>query len=219
MGKCVILDYGLVLCHAPEEREIKKISEIFGIDPSTFWTRYERDRGLYDRGDLSAEEYWQKFGQGARAKLEAGEIEWLRKCDIEMWSRLKKPLLDWVGDLGAAGYKTGILSNLNKEFALHMRTKCDWLKRFDVQVFSSEVGMIKPDATIYRHCLQLLRAEPSEALFVDDREANIVAARREGITSVHFLSTEQLRTELEGLGFEVLPPVKGALTSSGIAEN
>lgn len=218
MGKCVILDYGLVLGHAPEEREIEKISQIFGIDPSTFWTRYEHDRGLYDRGELSPEEYWQRFARGAGAKLEAGEIEWLRRCDIEMWSRLEKPLLDWVDELAAAGYKTAILSNLNKDFALHMRTQCDWLKRFDVQVFSSEAGMIKPQPTIYRHCLQLLRAGPSEALFVDDREANIVAARREGITSVHFRSTEQLRAELEGMGFEVLPPVTDALPGSGIPE-
>jgi beta-phosphoglucomutase-like phosphatase (HAD superfamily) len=45
--------------------------------------------------------------------------------------------------------------------------------------FSSEIRKIKPDQEIYRHCLQLLNCTASEALFIDDREANVIAARRE----------------------------------------
>jgi len=44
-------------------------------------------------------------------------------------------------------------------------------------------------------------------LFIDDREANVIAARREGITSLVYQSTEQLRSELQTIGWSPLPSV------------
>jgi putative hydrolase of the HAD superfamily len=121
-----------------------------------------------------------------------------------MWSDLEQDLLVWVDQLCEAGYKTAILSNLNREFATHMRTECGWIERFDAQVFSSEIGQIKPDPEIYRHCLQLLDSSPDEALFIDDREINVAAARKEGIRSLLYRSIDQLRPELEAMGLKVL---------------
>jgi HAD superfamily hydrolase (TIGR01509 family) len=86
-----------------------------------------------------------------------------------------------------------------------MRAKCDWIKRFDLQVFSSEVGLTKPDPEIYRHTLRALETDPSDAIFVDDRVANIEAAEEIGITTVKYESRDQLRKEMEKLHFDVLP--------------
>ena len=208
MIKNIILDYGLVLCRAPKEATIDQISKMFGIDNKTFWLLYEMNRGVYDRGELSGTEYWQKFGDNTGTKLDERKIQWLRQCDIEMWSHLEERLFTWVDELRVTGYKTCILSNLNKEFATHMRTSNDWIRRFDFQVFSAEFGRIKPEPEIYRHCLELLECMPEEAMFIDDREANLVAARKEGILSLLFRSTEQLRTELQQIGFDVLPPLE-----------
>ena len=114
-------------------------------------------------------------------------------------------MLLWVDKLRAAGYQTSILSNLNKDFTGHMRTKCDWIHRFDFQVFSSEIGRIKPEPEIYQHCLKLLGSAPEQTLFIDDRESNVLAARAEGIASIQFRSLGQLRKDLEAMGFPVLP--------------
>lgn len=210
--KNVILDYGLVLCRAPEGKTIDELSNIFGIDHLAFWAHYERNRGAYDRGALSAEEYWKKFAEATGTTLDQAQIEWLRKRDIAMWSHLETDMLLWVDNLRAAGYKTSILSNLNKEFTHHMRTECEWIKRFDFQVFSADLGKIKPEPEIYMHCLDLLESFPEEALFIDDREANVVAARQQGISSILFRSVDQLKQVLESMGFDVLPsathPVK-----------
>jgi len=205
MFKSVLVDYGLVLCSAPAKKSIEEIVQIFGIDHSTFWTLYERNRGVYDRGDLDGEEYWQRFAEDTRRTLDQAQIDWLRRRDIEMWSQLEEDMLLWVDQLRAAGYQTSILSNLNKEFTRHMRTKCDWIHRFDFQVFSAEIGRIKPEPEIYQHCLKLLGSTPEETLFIDDRESNVAAARAQGIASIRFHSPGQLREELEAIGFPVLP--------------
>jgi HAD superfamily hydrolase (TIGR01509 family) len=132
-------------------------------------------------------------------------MRWLRKHDIQMWSRLNEEILDWAETLRTAGCKTFVLSNLNREFTAHLRATCDWLKQFDVQIFPSEIRKIKPDQEIYRHCLQLLNCTASEALFIDDREANVIAARREGITALVYRSAKQLRSELKAIGWSLLP--------------
>lgn len=110
-----------------------------------------------------------------------------------------------MDDLGKAGYKTAILSNLNREFAAYLRANCRWIKRFDFQVFSAEIGRVKPEPEIFKHCLHLVDFFPEEALFVDDRDSNVDAARREGIRSILYHSTNQLRIELRDAGFGVLP--------------
>lgn len=203
--KSVILDYGLVLCRAPQSGTIDQIAQMFRVDSETFWSLYERNRAVYDRGELSSQEYWQRFAEDAGTKLHQNQIQWLRKCDIEMWSDLEERMLVWVHELRAAGYKTSVLSNLNKEFAEHIRTRCHWIERFDVPVFSAELGRIKPEPEIYRHCLQLLECSAEEAIFIDDREANVYAAQKEGIASLLYRSTDQLRLELKLMGFGVLP--------------
>jgi FMN phosphatase YigB (HAD superfamily) len=89
----------------------------------------------------------------------------------------------------------------------HMRKNFAWLRNFDCQIFSCEARMIKPDHAIYRHCLGFLGVRPSEALFIDDRPANVEAARNVGLTAIQFESSRQLRVELEKTDFAILPAV------------
>ena len=87
----------------------------------------------------------------------------------------------------------------------YVRQQFRWLSLFDHQTFSAEVGLVKPDPGIYRHSLAGLGVEPEEALFVDDRESNIVGARAVGMFAIQFHSPAQLRDDLTKLGFPVLP--------------
>jgi putative hydrolase of the HAD superfamily len=203
----VIFDYGQVLCEPADPDVVERMSRMFSVDQSGFWRLYDRNREALDRGDLNPEEYWSEFGRESGIAIDNEQMRWLRKHDIKMWSRLNKDMLDWAETLRNAGYKTCILSNLNREFTAHLRATCDWVKRFDVHIFSSEIRKIKPDPEIYRHCLRLLNCTASEALFIDDREKNVIAARREGITSLVYRSTEQLRSELQAIGWGLLPLV------------
>lgn len=207
MLRNVIFDYGLVLCRPPTYQAIDRMSGVFGADHPTFWALYEKNRGLYDQGELTPGEYWSRFAQDAGTRIDDRQIESLRTWDIEMWSSLDESLIQWGDALRSAGYKTSILSNLNREFTAHVRKTFRWLERFDCLVFSSEVGLVKPDLEIYRHCLRALQGEAEETLFIDDREANVHAAHQLGITALQYCSKAQLSRELQARGFDILPVI------------
>lgn len=58
---------------------------------------------------------------------------------------------------------------------------------FDVEVFSCEVGSVKPEPAIYLGCLERLGVAPAEAIFVGDGGSNELAgARQLGMRTVLF---------------------------------
>jgi putative hydrolase of the HAD superfamily len=203
----VIFDYGEVLCHRPSLDEFKRLADIFELDLESFRRLWEASRAAIDRGDLTPEEYWLNFASGTRTRLSPDQIENLCKWEIEMWSEANPIMVSWVLSLGRAGIKTALLSNMPADLAAHVQKKFHWMEAFTYKTFSAHVGIVKPDPAIYQHTLQGLEVKPSESLFVDDRESNISAARALGIQAIQFRSVEQLRNDLEAMGFPVLPSV------------
>jgi putative hydrolase of the HAD superfamily len=203
--RAVILDYGEVLCFQPAPEALGRMAEIFQIEPEHFLERYISTRGPYDQGLVTAEEYWANFARDAGVEIDAARIETLRTWDTAMWSRINVEMIDWLEQLRAAGLTTALLSNMQFDMAAHARKNFSWFAHFDHQILSCEIKLIKPDAAIFRHTVERLGLRPEETLFVDDREANIEAAREVGLNVIPFESVEQLRVELEKMGFEILP--------------
>ena len=201
----VILDYGEVLCHLPATDTIERLAAMFQMDPRTFLPIYLETRAPYDRGDVLPSEYWQEFATRAGVIIGEDEIEQARRLDLELWSQINNAMILWVQQLHAAGFKTAILSNMPADMATHMRKHFAWLSYFDHHIFSGEVRSVKPEPAIYQHCIDALGVQPAEALFIDDREINLEQARAAGIRTIRFQSVEQLRDELQSLGFKILP--------------
>jgi FMN phosphatase YigB (HAD superfamily) len=92
------------------------------------------------------------------------------------------------------------------------------MDNFTFKTLSAEVKLIKPDAAIYEHTLRGLGVSAEEALFVDDRENNIRAARALGMHAIQFQSIAELKDDLKALGFPILPAVReSSLAVSGEA--
>jgi putative hydrolase of the HAD superfamily len=203
----VILDYGQVLCQAPRYEAIERMARTLNVSSEDYPEIYARSRGPYDRGDLTPTAYWSRLAETTGARINDETIESLRRWDVEMWSTVNFEMVEWAGQLRAAGLRTAILSNMEWDMVEHMRKNFTWLNRFQHQVFSCEVRLIKPDPAIYKLCLAHLGLPSSEVLFIDDRKANIVAARGLGVRAIQFESSRQLRAELENLDFKVLPEI------------
>lgn len=203
--RAVILDYGEVLCHLPAMDTIERLAAIFQMDPRTFMPIYLQSRAPYDRGDVLHGEYWQNFAMQADVIIGDNEIEQARRLDLELWGQINDAMILWAQQLHAAGFKTAILSNMPADMATHMRKTFPWLGHFDHHIFSGEVRSVKPEPEIYQHCISALGVHPTEALFIDDREINLQQARAAGIRTIRFQSVEQLREDLQALGFAILP--------------
>ncbi|HTV59386.1 MAG TPA: HAD family phosphatase [Verrucomicrobiae bacterium] len=208
--RAVIFDFGEVLCEPPDQEILARMAKVFGVTPERFIELYHLSRPPYDRGDVTPEEYWREFTSREGVGADAAVREQLRRWDLEMWSHIRPEMVDWAGALGEAGYRTSILSNMQQDMVDHVRRSFPWVQKFHCQIFSAEVRSVKPEAKIYEKCLECLGVAPREALFIDDREVNLAAARAQGIPGVQVLSVDQLREELRAIGFPVLPGVRAA---------
>ncbi len=214
--RAVILDYGQVLAGCPTKDEFGRMAEVFNVSFERFYQLWEASRGPYDRGDFTAEEYWLKLAAETNTLLDREQIETLRQVEVEIWAHPIPGMLDWVSQLRTAGIKTGLLSNMPWDLITHLRANRQWLELFVFKTFSAEVKLIKPDPAIYEHTLNGLGVSAPEALFVDDREDNVRAARRLGIHAIQFRSIAELTHDLEGLSFPILP--SGTKSSSPVSD-
>jgi 2-haloacid dehalogenase len=96
------------------------------------------------------------------------------------------------------------LTNWSNETYPPARERFAFLSWFRGILVSGEVGVIKPDPRIFALLIERFGIEPEQAIYIDDVEANAIAARRFGIHAVHFTTSAALRRELVELG--LLPP-------------
>lgn len=108
-----------------------------------------------------------------------------------MLGDIKKEKLQRIEQLRKNGHKIYLLSNTN-EIHWHAIVKkfigVDGKRPeeyFDKLFLSYRMGMIKPNAEIFRAVLDDIKADASDCLFIDDSEANCNAAEEAGICTIH----------------------------------
>lgn len=188
--KAVIFDLGGVLVRTVDPSPRIALADQLGT------TRQELERVVFlskssiesEMGRISVEAHWQwvidHYGQKELAPMEAyqqffsGDI-----LDQELIAHIQKIRGKW---------KTGLVSNAWKNSRNLYNERFDFLQNFDVLIFSSEVGVRKPDPRIFRMVLNQLDIQPQESIFVDDFEENIAGARRIGMQAILFTNTEEL---------------------------
>jgi putative hydrolase of the HAD superfamily len=150
-----------------------------------------------ERGELSEAQFLEDLRWGLEREL--GHRPTLHRFREVYFDALRPndPMLELMRELRDDGYRLAILTNNVREWEPLWRAKLPVDEIFEVIVDSAWVGMRKPDPGIYRLTLARLGGiAPERALFVDDNELNVEAARRLGIHAVHFDSNEQAIPEI-----------------------
>src|ERR1700731_2097738 len=129
--QAVIFDYGEVLCHRASEHEWERLAGRFEMDSESFRPAWEKNRGAFDRGDMTAEQYWSALAADSGVRLDAAQLEQVCQWDIEMWSRANDEMVSWLRRLRSAGIKTGLLSNIHPAMIAYLRENFEWLDQFD----------------------------------------------------------------------------------------
>lgn len=200
----LILDYGnmLTLPQAPDV--LDAMAARLGVAAGTFTTAYWEYRRAYDLGDYSAAGYWGRvLGSLGRRPEEIAEralLDWLVERDGESWMRYRDEVWDLVREVRGRHLRTAMLSNMPTALAACIRRDRaleDW---FDTVIISAEIRRAKPDPLIYQLCLARLDADPSQALFVDDRPENVAAAAELGMRTVHFTGEDAVTGLRRALG-------------------
>jgi putative hydrolase of the HAD superfamily len=188
--RAVILDYGNVICRPPTEQQLSDAAALCGLTVEEFVQAFWRKRREYDRGS-DARAYWLDIAASSGRVFDEALIAEMMRREVDFWGRFDHRVLNWARDLRSAGLRTSILSNLPRTLGERLRSEPGFLGHFDQVTFSYELGVIKPEASIYQHAIEGLGVEPAEALFLDDRLENVEGARATGIHAEVFDSWEE----------------------------
>jgi HAD superfamily hydrolase (TIGR01509 family) len=99
-------------------------------------------------------------------------------------------------DLARAGTNLYLLSNMPVSTFEILSKRHAFFAHFKQLVISGAILMLKPEAAIYRHLIEVTGIIPAESVFIDDLTRNVVAARESGLNAIQFTSPEQCRAEL-----------------------
>jgi putative hydrolase of the HAD superfamily len=190
----------MVLTGEPDPEAHAALIRITGLQLARFETLYWADRHAYDEGKLTGLAFWQKFLRESGLPPNQEMADELNRWDAIMWTTQNPAMLAWQLALKQRGLLTAILSNMGDYVLAKVEREFDWIHRFDVLVWSFQLGIAKPDPAIYRHTLAKLGVLPEETLFIDDKRENIEAARALGLQAIQFSSVERLRDDLIAAG-------------------
>ena len=194
--RAVIFDYGRVLTGPPDPAAYAELMRITGLTADRLDQFYWKDRNAYDEGKLTGLGFWRKIVRDEGLGLSEPAIEELNLWDARMWTRGDPAMLDWQLAIKQRGLLTAIVSNMGDTVHEHMVSELGWLSRFDVLVWSYQLGIAKPDPAIYRYALEKLGTQPAETLFIDDKAENVEAAVALGMKGIIFSDAGKLRTDL-----------------------
>jgi putative hydrolase of the HAD superfamily len=200
--RAVVFDYGMVLTGPPEPKAHSELVRITGLTSDRLDHFYWADRHAFDEGKLNGLDYWRKVTGDAGLALDDEAIEALSLWDARMWTTQNDAMLSWQQVLKQRGILTAILSNMGDTVLANMQRELLWLDRFDVQVWSYQLRMAKPDLAIYEYVLKQLGTRPDETLFLDDKQVNIDAANAVGMRAVLFTDVDHLRADLMVMGLD-----------------
>jgi FMN phosphatase YigB (HAD superfamily) len=201
-SRTLILDLGDVLFqYSARELTTLTAADFKAIVLTIAWNEFESGR-------LTEDEAFEAIGR--ELSLDPALIhEGLAQCrktlysDDELYAELKALKAEMGGLL-----KVYAMTNISREDFGRLKAILPSWDLFDAEFTSFEAGMIKPELAFFQHVIDSVGlADPTSAIFVDDKLVNINAARSFGIRGIVFKTPKALMRQLRN---ELLDPVTRA---------
>jgi putative hydrolase of the HAD superfamily len=192
----ILLDFWGVIGVVQAPADIEEMAICLGADVGAFTEAYWAHRSFFDAGG-DRTEYWSLVAADLGLTVDAEKVNALRSIDDRSWSGVHADMLSLVAELHDQGHRLALLSNAPADLVDHAQSVVDGL--VPELLFSSQLGLAKPDPRIFEVAAQRLGVSAREVVFVDDNAANVQAARTAGMRVVHHISVDQTRRELREL--------------------
>ena len=188
MIDAVLFDWNntLVRLEWDEERVLAGHRAGLGRDDAAFTARWHEA--------MFAEDAWRRPYVELLAELGVDDPEAFIAAEHEVWRPAYSVLASGqalLDSLRSRGMKTGLVANSWPDSGRTLRADAEAFElaeRFDVMVFSEEVGVRKPSPEIFLLACTELGVDPEAAMFVGDNlETDVRGAARVGMTTVQAL--------------------------------
>ena len=197
----VVFDLGgVVMTHTAA---LGTLADLIGVPTDRregFEAVYYRHRLFYDLTSDAAG-YWSRVAAdgGAPGVPDDEAVAELVRVDNAGWSVPDPATLVLIDDLVATGIPLALLSNAPRSMGAVFHAQ-PWSASFGHAIFSGDVGVVKPDRSIFLELLRRTGLPAAATVFIDDRDENVSGARDVGLRGIRFTDAAALRTELIALG-------------------
>jgi FMN phosphatase YigB (HAD superfamily) len=189
---------GVLLSNGWDQGQRAKVLPKFGVDLAAYEARHDAANYYWERGLKDARWFFDQTVFYKPRKFTFDDL-W---PEVEGQSSVMFPgTYEVLGKLrGARQYRIATLNNESRELNDYRMKEFRLRDYFDFFICSGYVGEMKPGRTIYQSALDVSGAAAEETLFIDDKEENCAAARAMGMNAIHFVSPEELISELTEFG-------------------
>jgi putative hydrolase of the HAD superfamily len=197
-NRVVVFDYGEVISRSQSEQDRLALTEAAAVPADEFWPAYWRHRDLLDHGRLSIIEYWRRVAAELDVAWDLATIQQLWVNDFRGWISVEPETVRILEQLHDGGTRLALLSNAGFDFGDPFRF-APFATLFERVFVSAELGLLKPDAEVYRHIARELGIELDRMVFIDNKAVNVDGATALGVTGHVFTDAPRLREFLVSL--------------------
>lgn len=204
MPRPVVFDLFHTLVHGADDERDRVVGEmalIVGVDPAALVSAYHatwRDRLVrWDAAETVRILAARLGGSPTDEQVTRAAAHRLTLAH-RVLGRVSPVTLDVLDALRERGHRLALISNATSETA-EAWPGGPLARRFDVAVFSCEVGLAKPDPAIYRTAAQRLGVAPADCVYVGDgADGELAGAAAAGMTVLR--TTEHQDTDPGWIG-------------------
>lgn len=196
----VIFDFGGVILRTHDRQPRQKWDQKLDLPENSF-ENYIFNSSIgrkAQHGQVSWAAVWEDAAR--RFGLNDDEIALARK-EFFQGDAIDHELVAYIRRL-KPHFTVGLLSNTWHKDGRTLLLQYGIADAFHFTVTSAEVGVMKPQRRVYDVALEKAGVDAQAAVFVDDMQANVLAARKLGMAGVYFVDPEaavQRLIELTGV--------------------
>lgn len=190
----IIFDMGYVLNTIHIQKFYEEVLRIPKDEVKKHQVEREWGRKLAT-SEISLETYFEKVS--AHYNIHFSLEDYLKK--LNTYVEWNFPLFEFITNELKDSYCLVIFSN-NSELFITKQLREDLSSLFTYQVYSCDIRCRKPEKKAYHKLLDQIHTKPESCLFIDDREQNLLPARKLGMKTHQYTSLLKLKKELVALG-------------------
>ena len=191
---------GVILTNGWDNTAREEAAKKFQIDFDEFEKKHQDYFEEFEKGNLSLVGYLDKTIFYTKRKFTRFEVI----KHMQSVSQAHDKSIEILQKLSAQNkYYIASINNESYELNLYRIKKFDLEKYFSAFFSSCFLKLRKPDAEIYQNTLNILHKDPSECIFIDDREENIEGAKKVGLNAFHLDNVNNLNKILTENGIKI----------------
>jgi putative hydrolase of the HAD superfamily len=176
--KAVIFDLWETLIDWDKEWQAELASAVAAVAGEGFRERWSASANRYT-GPIRVALADAGVAPEAMGEVCAIRVEYLRRALAP-----RPGAVETLRELRRRGFLVGLITVCSEDTQA-LWPESEFAGLFDAEVFSSEIGLSKPDPRIYLACCAMLGVEPAEAVFVGDgANDELAGARRVGMEAI-----------------------------------